>query len=117
MVYEPYRQALWRLTNHRFDPAAHLRKTAQVLGLSPKARARLEWFLWKKANPRATIATLSRRFGITPKTYYQWAKRYDPANLRTLEELSKSPRQKRRKEYTPVQYERVDQEEDYGAAS
>jgi transposase InsO family protein len=85
---------------------SRLRKVAQLLNLSKTARMRLEWFLWREAR-QATITTTCRHFGVTPKTYHKWAKRFNEANLRTLEDISKAPRVRRYKEYTPLQFERV----------
>lgn len=90
----------------RLDRPARLRQVANLLGLSPQAKSRLEWFLWRTAH-QATIAVTCRRFGIAPKTYHKWAIRYDEANLRTLEDRATVPHQKRHREYTLLQYERV----------
>lgn len=105
MVYSQYWAALRRQQQPLHRPS-HVRKVAVALGLSPTARRRLEWFLWRQANA-ATVAVTCRRFGLTPKTYHKWVKRYDPANLRSLEDLPKVPRHRRQKEYTPLQYARV----------
>ncbi len=105
MAYEQYRAAINR-SQKPHNRADHLRRVANVLGLSSAARQRLEWFLWREAY-RATVVVTCRRFGITPKTYHKWAKRFDEDNLRTLEDVPKAPRQKRQKTYTPIQYERV----------
>ncbi|MFH0952346.1 MAG: integrase core domain-containing protein [Patescibacteria group bacterium] len=105
MVYEQY-WAKRRRLRHCFDPTTHQRRLADTLGLSKQAKLRLEWFLWRQATG-ATVATTCRRFGITPKTYHKWVKRYDTANLRTLEDQSKAPHNRRQKEYVPLQYERV----------
>jgi len=91
----------WPSNNH-----VHLKKVAKVLNLSPQARKRLEWFLWKEAH-QATISLTCRHFGIARKTFHKWHKRFDEANLRTLENRSTSPLIKRVKEYTPLHYERV----------
>ena len=88
------------------DQATRLRKVAKLLRLSTMARQRLEWFLWRE-DRQATITVTCRHFGISPKTYHKWARRFDDANLRTLEDASTAPRARRKKEYTPIQYERV----------
>ena len=106
MVYEPYWASVRRLAHRQFDPSSHQRKVAQILGLSKGAKQRLEWFLWQQEHG-GKVPVTCRRFGLTPKTYYKWAKRYDPANLRTLEDQPKTPVTKRTKEYTPLQYERI----------
>ena len=101
----PSRTAL-RRRQPPHDHPRHLRAVADVLGLSAKAKARLEWFLWR-TEQATTIAVTCRRFGMAPKTYHHWAKRFDEGNLRLLEDAPKAPRHKRQKEYTPLQYERV----------
>src|SRR6185295_7559881 len=105
MAYEPYRTAR-RRSQQPHHASDHLRRVADVLHLTSPARSRLEWFLWREENG-ATIAVTCRRFGITPKTYHQWVKRFDATNLRTLEDRPKIPHQKRQKTYTSLQYERV----------
>ena len=105
MAYEQY----WAARKRHHQPLnrpAHLRKVAAVLKLSPPAKTRLEWFLWRESH-HETIAVTCRRFGVTPKTYHHWAKRFDQGNLRSLEDHPKTPRQKRHKTYTPQQYERI----------
>lgn len=88
------------------DRATRLRKMAKLLNLSKTASLRLEWFLWREAR-QTTIALTCRHFGITPKTYHKWAKRFEETNLRKLEDASTAPTRHRVKEYTPRQYERV----------
>lgn len=88
------------------DRASRLRRMASLLDLSPRAKTRLDWLLWRETH-QATIALTCRRFGITPKTYHQWAKRFDPQNLRTLEDAPKTPHRKRQPTYSPDQYARV----------
>jgi transposase InsO family protein len=105
MHYQNYWTAL-RRQQRPFNRSAHLRQVAVVLRLSAQAKQRLEWFLWRTER-RATIAVTCRRFGITPKTYHHWAKRFDEANLRTLEDRPKAPHHRRQRTYTPLQYERI----------
>ena len=90
----------------RLSRPDRLREVVNLLGLSPQAKARLEWFLWQESH-QATIAVTCRHFGMTPKTYHHWAKRFDEENLRTLEDRPKTPRHQRQRTYTPIQYERV----------
>jgi len=33
-----------------------------------------------------------RHFDISPQTFYRWKRRYDPKNLKTLEDRSRRPR-------------------------
>jgi len=105
MAYEQYWAAIRRSTqpHHHAD---HLHRVAAVLELSAQAKTRLNWLLWHQEH-RVTVAVTCRRFGITPKTYHKWAKRFDEENLRTLEDVPTTPRQLRQKTYTPLQYERI----------
>lgn len=81
------------------DHAGRQRKVAALLGLSKAARTRLEWMLWYEAHERNALAT-ARRFGISPKTFYQWRGRFQEANLRTLEDRPRGPHRKRARELT-----------------
>lgn len=83
------------------------KKTAKVLGLSKKAKLRLEWIIYYYTKSNSDISLTSRHFGISRKTFYKWLNRFDERNLRTLEDKSTAPSNVRQKEYTPLQYERV----------
>jgi transposase InsO family protein len=102
----PFNRWMVAQTRPLLDRSTRLRQVAILLGLSAKAKTRLEWFLWREEHKR-TIAVTCRHFGLTPKTYHHWAKQFDETNLRRLEDKPKTPKQKRRKEYTPTQYERI----------
>jgi putative transposase len=82
------------------------RRTAVSLGLTARAKARLEWFIWHDRNGKDAALTC-RRFGVPKKTWYKWAKRFDPMNLRLLEDRPKAPKNKRRREITHLQKTRV----------
>lgn len=83
------------------------RKTAEELKLSKEAKQRLNWIIYyyEKSNKNASLTC--RHFGITRSKWYFWIKRFNETNLRTLEDESSSPTNKRQREYTPLQYERV----------
>lgn len=63
------------------------------LSLSRDAKQRLKWMehFKKYRNARLTC----RHFGISPDTFYLWQKRFDPDNLRTLEDNKKTRRPKK----------------------
>jgi transposase InsO family protein len=48
-----------------------------------------------------------RRFGISRQTFYRWWRRYDPHNLRTLEDRSHRPQRVRQHTWTAAQAEAV----------
>ena len=74
--------------------------------LSREAQKRLEWFDYYQAHGRKAALTC-RYFGISRQTFYRWKRRYDPQNLRTLEEGSHRPHRRRQPTWTAEQAERV----------
>jgi hypothetical protein len=84
------------------DRYARLWKGADLLTLSKPARLRLEWMIWYETQGRNALATC-RHFGISPKTFHKWRKRYREDNLRTLEDKPRTPKRKRSREITPLQ--------------
>ena len=74
--------------------------------LSREAQKRLCWFDYYRAHERNASRTC-RYFGISRQTFYRWKRRYDPQNLRALEEGSHRPHRRRRPTWTAEQAERV----------
>ena len=107
MAYEAYWASLQRRARHEFHPATHLRQTAKVLHLSKAARHRLEWFIYYKTVANENARLTCRHFGLTPKTFYAWRKRYETGNLHTLEERPRATTRSRARYYTSEQYGRV----------
>ena len=83
------------------------RKAAKVLKLSKNACLRLEWIIYYYAKAEENASLTCRYYGISRKTFYKWLNKFDEANLRTLEDKSKAPINRRKKEYTSLQYERI----------
>jgi transposase InsO family protein len=81
-----------------------LPEVAQLPELSKSAKQRLKWMDYHQTH---TVAQTCRYFGISPKTFHKWRKRYDPHNLTSLEDLSKRPKQIRRWEVTREEERRV----------
>ena len=88
------------------DAHARWRKVAELLHLSRAARGRLEWIIFWEKNGK-DVSLTARHFGISRKTFYKWAARFDKDFLRGLEDESRTPRHRRRRQYTARQYERV----------
>jgi transposase InsO family protein len=105
MAYAQYRAALKRLVRP-FDRSVLERKAAAALGLSKKARARLEWMLWHDGAGGNALRT-SRRFGVAPKTFWKWRKRYLERGPRGLADLSRRPLKRKERAITPLQTERI----------
>jgi len=83
------------------------RKQAQLLGLSKKAKIKLEWFIYyfEKANQNARLTC--RHFGIGKTVFYKWLAVFDPENLRSLEESSRAPIKRRETEVTALEEDRI----------
>lgn len=58
--------------------------------LSTKARERLRWMDYYRECNNAALTV--RHFGISLRTFFRWKKKYDPWDLRSLEEKSRKPR-------------------------
>lgn len=67
--------------------------TAQIktVSLSPEAQKRLWWIDWYRFHGENAEGTC-RHFGISKSVFYRWKRRYNPKNLRTLEDDKKTRR-------------------------
>lgn len=89
------------------DKYQRLRGVTKVLGLSKNARVRLEWMIFYETKALKNVLLTCRHFGISPKTFYKWLKRFDETNLRLLADRSRAPKNKRKPEYTEEEVQRV----------
>src|ERR1039458_1850290 len=69
--------------------------------LTPDAKKRLAWFDYYRLSKN--VAKTCRHFGISRKTFYAWAKRYDAHRLTALESRSCAPHRKRHRDITAEQ--------------
>ncbi len=83
------------------------RKISEKLELSKKAKLRLEWMIYYETKANKNASLTCRHFGITRSLWYNWKNRFDESNLMSLEDKSTSPINRRQKEYTSLQYERI----------
>lgn len=75
-------------------------RLAKTPELSKQARQRLKWMDYHQehqGNARLTC----RHFDISPQTFYRWKRRYNPQNLRSLEDSSHRPRHLRQPTWGP----------------
>ncbi|MDP9368405.1 MAG: integrase core domain-containing protein [Chloroflexota bacterium] len=68
--------------------------------LSREARVRLHFLAYAKTH---SVAATCDRFGIARSTFYRWQRRYDPNDLRSLEDRPSRPRQPRQPTWTAAQ--------------
>jgi len=74
-------------------------RLARVPELSKQARQRLKWMDYYQHNGNARLTC--RHFDISPQTFYCWKRRYDPHNLRSLEDRSRQPKHLRQPTWSP----------------
>lgn len=76
-----------------------------ALELSLEARDRLRALsLWRESGD---VGMVMRTFGVSRATLYRWRKRFDPEDLRTLEERPRRPRRVRRPTWSVERVEAV----------
>lgn len=81
-------------------PLVHMIK-AMSLTLTPKARQRLAWMdAYRECQNAARIC---RHFSIPLRTFWRWRKRYDPWDLKSLEDGSRKPKHFPRRTPWPVE--------------
>jgi putative transposase len=68
--------------------------------LSRDALRRLQWMDWYRGHGENGRLTC-RHFNISPDTFYTWLRRYDPKDLRSLEDRSQRPKRVRTPTWSP----------------
>lgn len=91
------------------DKNSRWREVAGLVGLSDKAKLRLEWLIFYFTVGKEDAYKTAKHFGITPKTLYKWLKRFlkSKENVKVLEERSRRPRKIRQWEVTLLEETRV----------
>jgi transposase InsO family protein len=89
------------------DKWVRLRGVAGRIGLTTKARQRLEWIIFYNTVGKCNVKATAEYFGISRKTLHKYLKRFDEGDLRSLEELSKAPQRTRTWTVTADEEERV----------
>src|SRR4051794_22561659 len=75
---------LYRPSPFRAEELRHL--LASLAGCPPEVGERLRWFLHFAEH--GSVSATCRQFGIARTTFYRWARRFDPSDLRTLEDFA-----------------------------
>lgn len=65
------------------DDLARLLARAREECMSPEIIMRLEWFV--DCRDHGSVSETCRKFGISRATFYRWATKFQPENLRSLE--------------------------------
>jgi putative transposase len=75
-------------------------RLAKIADISKTAKQRLKWFDYYHRHDR-NVARTCRYFGISRQTFYRWAPRYNPHDLRSLEDRSHRPQRVRQRTWSP----------------
>jgi transposase InsO family protein len=91
--------------NQDLVPLFLMKDSLRYPSLSKEAKLRLKWMdLYQKT---ANASLTCRHFGISRKTFYYWRNRYNPFNLKTLEDKSRAPLKRRLPEITALEEQRI----------
>ena len=85
------------------------RKQANLVGLSSPARIKLEWMIFYETAGDHNAYVTAKHFGVAPKTFYKWLKRFDGGRVNRLEEQSTRPIKTRQWEVSLAEESRVKQ--------
>jgi putative transposase len=81
-------------------------RLAETPELSRQARQRLKWMdYYQEHNSNARLTC--RHFDISPQTFYRWKRRYDPQDLRSLEDRLHWPQRLRQPTWSPELFQAV----------
>lgn len=89
------------------DKPTRWRKQADLVGLSPPGRLKLEWMIFYETAGKKDAYRTAIHFGITAKTFYKWHKRFDGGKVSHLEEQSRRPYRLRNWEVSLVEEARI----------
>jgi transposase len=88
------------------DKAILWRTRAREHRLSRGALTRLEWMIWYERNGHNALL-LARHYGIAPKTFWKWKRRFNERVLVSLEERTRIPVKKRTRTVTGEEEARI----------
>lgn len=74
----------------RLQDVRRLLRSAEEHELSADAVQRLKWFQYNLLHGD-NVSLTCRHFGISRSTFTRWAERFDPSDVRSLEECSRRP--------------------------
>ena len=77
-----------------------------AIDISQKARQRLRWLDHYRTHGNNAALTC-RYFGISRQTFYRWKRRFDPGDLKSLQDGSHCPHRRRQPTWAPHFVERV----------
>lgn len=89
------------------DKPTRWRGIADKINLSPNGRLRLEWMIFYDTVGEYDAYATAKHFGISPKTFYKWSKRFDNGKVKRLEDEKKTPKNVRKWQVAPQEECRI----------
>jgi transposase InsO family protein len=89
------------------DKPTRWRGIADKINLSPEGRLRLEWMIFYETAGNYDAYHTAKHFGIAPKTFYKWFKRFDNGKVSKLQDEKKRPKNVRQWEVTAIEECRI----------
>jgi len=83
------------------------REVARILKLSRSALVRLEWMIFYETKAKRNASLVCRHFGIARKTFHKWAGLFNELDLKSLEDRSRAPLNRRKAQYTYTEVVRM----------
>jgi len=102
---QAYKQVLGSQKS-KYEYWTRIREVAKLQKLSQDGMRRLEWMIYYYTYDENALG-VCRYFGIAPKTFWKWKKRFNKDNPMSLETRSRAPKKRREREITPLQEERM----------
>jgi putative transposase len=98
---------VYQFSLHEREFPDHWRNLAELWHVTPGAKKRLEWLIFYYTLGKRNARKTASYFGIAPKTFHKWKKRFDPKRIQSLEEYSRAPVQRRVWQVTPLEEKRI----------
>ena len=102
-----YKQAYFLPKQKSISPDWNLKRVRSKKELSILAQLKLEWIIFYHTLGKENAKLTALQFGITRKTIHKWLARYKKRGLMGLEEISRSPVNKRKRQITLEQRVRI----------
>lgn len=89
------------------DNPTRWRGIADMVNLSSSGRLKLEWMIFFETVGDHDAYATAKHYGITPKTFYKWYKRFNNGKVKKLEDEKKRPKNVRHWEVTAIEECRI----------
>ena len=89
------------------DRWSRIRKMAEIVHLSDRAKLRLEWMIFYHTASKDNATLTAKHFSISRSKFYFWFNRFDEQNLLSLEDKNSEPTNVKKWNPDPIVLERM----------